>query len=92
MTFESLIASLNKKGFLLDGLTQTSDGKKWSARVRKNKSTAMGYGTGLTFESAIKKAATSVRDSFDPKGFAKLDAPLNPKDKEKRRRVRIRKK
>lgn len=92
MSFENILSGLNKKGWLLDGLSQIEDGKKWSARVRKQKTTNVGYGTGRTIDAAVKKAMSVARDSFDPKGFSKLDAPINPPEKKKRRRVRVRKK
>jgi hypothetical protein len=90
MTFEQVLGQLNKKGVLLSGLSQIEDGKLWSANVRKKGTTKQGYGRGKTIEKAVRQALGAMRDPFDPKGYK--DAERNPKEPEKRKRVRIRKK
>lgn len=90
MTFEQVLEQLNKKGILLNNLSQIEDGKVWSASVRKKGTTKQGYGRGKTIEKAVRQALVAMRDSFDPKGFK--DVEQNPKEPEKRKRVRIRKK
>lgn len=88
MDFEELLTSLNKKGMLIHHLSQLKDGKVWSASVRKKGTTKVGHGYGKGFQSAIKEALASMRDSMSEKDFKKASAVRNPV-KVKKKRVRI---
>lgn len=87
MKFEDILGQLNKKGFLLDCLSQIEDGKKWSANIRKKGTTNQGHGSGPSIEKAVKAALGKMHDPFDPKGFKNV--PVNPDEPKKRKRVRV---
>lgn len=87
MNFEQVVAGLNGRKVLLDNLSQIEDGKLWSACVRKQGSTSMGYGKGKTVEAAVKAALAAMRDSMDPKAWKGVVE--NPQDKKKKKRVKL---
>lgn len=90
MAFEEVLTKLNKKGIVLNGLSQIEDGKRWSASVRKKGTTSVGYGYGKDFKSAIKEALATMKDSMSPTEFRKKGSIKENPVKVKKKRTRLR--